>query len=290
MAGPVRKQATDGNSQMSTPQKPVAHSFNVDFPTLSSFIDDPSHRSLQSFPQHISASHKTSTGTNNETADPADTVDVMRKQTFQITSVEDYLDHQNLTCPKSPQLEQAAPTRAPSCSAAVVELNERCQKLRIQLCYQYRELRQAEFEAKLTLIGELNMHKSIFTVPRQRDRPGYASKKAAKEEVSRYALQALQNVLLAESKKSPPKLPDPNWVGQLNEYAQAMCHPLPKYHEQPVGSGFTCKVYILQGVFGNEAKRFTTKKAARAEAARVAMEHLKSTAAMQCTSPYGKFS
>ena len=129
--------------------------------------------------------------------------------------------------------------------------------------------------------------------------PGtFANKKFAKEAVSKHAMPTLQamistmDLVTATKKRKISELATPadtlealnaeNWVGLLQNYAQAKKHPLPIYTEmrtEKTPHRFACTLRIEEGplrLFGSDTTTFAAKGEAKRSAAREAVLWLRS--------------
>ncbi|KAF1955241.1 hypothetical protein CC80DRAFT_564719 [Byssothecium circinans] len=123
----------------------------------------------------------------------------------------------------------------------------------------------------------------------------FSSKQEAKEKLSEGALKVLVGLeaegkvlkrekarkvkentsVTAEGQRQEPSV---NYVGQLLEFQRSIASPQPTYTDYQVGTGFTCLLTIdsIPTPFGTlQAPYFSSKKAARHNAARLAVEFFK---------------
>lgn len=104
------------------------------------------------------------------------------------------------------------------------------------------------------------------------------SKKAAKETLAEMGLKNVKDMETTRKQPGAPGEKDKNWIGMLTEYHQHV-NPSqgPIYNNYSIGLSFstTCTIPSRPSLpFGSPTLPFPSKKAARAHAARLAVEHL----------------
>lgn len=268
---------------------PPELTFAETFPLLNAFIECPSQREPLPFLENpdraalrlqcSSLSSKDSMATGFE--DPS------WKESLPIMGLNDFFEKH----PEQPGtggsqkrgrngLSVPIPVGHPRTAESVVKLYQICNKHRIQPHYTFDEFKPQMFAATLNLPGLPEGKQCVFVSPQDHDVTGHPSKHAAKEAVSKLALEVMGNITHdvqisnASVKLEPPEDSSTNWMGKLNEFAQAKHVSLPKCQEYIVGSGFTCELSFGSSTFGDQTRAYATKKAARAAAARAAIEHL----------------
>ncbi|EAT81248.2 hypothetical protein SNOG_11540 [Parastagonospora nodorum SN15] len=169
------------------------------------------------------------------------------------------------------RIQKVTPDARVRTSKHRVALHDKCQKSGYpQPSFEYAGSNQKGWSAEIVFPGleldELNI----------KDETRFLNKQEAKEAVSKLALEALE-IAEQEGKlerfgraKGPatqaPKEkeePGPNYVGQLLDYS--------------VGTTFACRLTLDSQSFGSLTATRSSKKAARQEAARCAVEHFKET-------------
>ncbi|KAF2820434.1 hypothetical protein CC86DRAFT_333923 [Ophiobolus disseminans] len=168
-------------------------------------------------------------------------------------------------------------------SKHTVALHDKCQKLGITPFFSYAGSTDQGWSATVAFPGFAELLADI------KDDKHHPNKSEAKKAVCKQALEAVeaaeqQGERFGKAAKGPAQQPPkekegpgPNYIGQLLEFQRATKSPQPTYSDYAVGSQFTCTVTIEdEGTFGSLEARYTSKKTARREAARAAVEHFKS--------------
>ncbi|KAF1944673.1 hypothetical protein EJ02DRAFT_340315 [Clathrospora elynae] len=106
----------------------------------------------------------------------------------------------------------------------------------------------------------------------------FNSKQEAKEALSKRALEILEELENEGKVKKAEKGSGPNYVGQLLEFQRSTASPQPTYNDYQSGTRFACLITIDGHAreFGSLDSMSSSKKAARQEAARCAVEYFKS--------------
>ncbi|KAF2107609.1 hypothetical protein BDV96DRAFT_505972 [Lophiotrema nucula] len=191
---------------------------------------------------------------------------------------------------KSTNNEPLAPVALSARSSKnTVELHEKLQFYGITQTLEFGGSTLEGWTAKTEILGEVVEEKRLFS-----------SKQEAKEVLSGRALELVKR-LEAEGKLSKPGKskrsksaastvdaqeqekpePGPNYIGQLLEFQRSTNSTQPTYQDYGLGTKFAC-VVTIEGVpetFGSINDLFTSKKLARQNAAKCAVEHFKSTGA-----------
>ncbi|KAI9777543.1 MAG: hypothetical protein M1839_008837 [Geoglossum umbratile] len=140
------------------------------------------------------------------------------------------------------------------------------QEKRIAATFEFKEPTPQQFSVTLTLDDR-----------RVVEEPGpWPSKKAAKEAVCEKGYQVLTGM---EGIATPTPTNIENWVGMLQQYYDGRDHacPRPTYTDFAVGNLFACELVIDKRVsapFGGRYTKFPSKRAAKTNAAREAVEWL----------------
>ncbi|KAH0563074.1 hypothetical protein GP486_002355 [Trichoglossum hirsutum] len=146
-----------------------------------------------------------------------------------------------------------------------VAFHKLAQEKRITPVFEYEEVSPQRFGVKLTLEGRVVV----------KEAGPWPSKKAAKEAVCKRGIHDLSE--MKGTVNPPPPSNGENWVGTLQEfYDLDPTWPRPVYTDFAVGNQFACELVIDKhyAPFGGCLVKFPSKKAAKANAARKAVEWL----------------